>query len=69
MMDTSGFYKHDGVVLYGPNFVINANYELRRETRDQHTYPTDGWYWFDSEEEAYNFFGVPINTEENNLGL
>ena len=43
MEDTSGFYKHDGDVLFGPNFVLNANYELRRETKEQHTYPTDGW--------------------------
>ena len=53
-IDTSGFYKNeDGHLLYGPNFVLNANYELRRETRGQHTYPVDGWYWFDSEEEAH----------------
>jgi hypothetical protein len=52
-MDTSGFYKNDnGDLLYGPNFVLNANYELRRATKDEHTYPTDGWYWFDSEEDA-----------------
>jgi len=58
-MDTSGFYKNDdGYVLYGPNFVLNANYELYRETKDNQTYPTDGWYWFDSVEEAYAFFGI-----------
>jgi len=51
--DTSGFYKKDGeVLLYGPNYVLNAAYELRRETKDQHAYPIDGWNWFDTEEEA-----------------
>jgi hypothetical protein len=60
MEDTSGFYKLDGDLLYGPNFVLNINYELRRETKDAHTYPTDGWYWFDSEEEARTFFDLPI---------
>jgi len=51
--DTSGFYKKDGeVLLYGPNYVLNAAYELRRETKDQHPYPIDGWNWFDTEEEA-----------------
>ena len=51
--DTSGFYKKDGeVLLYGPNYVLNAAYELRRETKDQNTYPIDGWNWFDTEEEA-----------------
>ena len=53
ILDTSGFYKNDnGTLLFGPNFVLNANYELRRETHEQHTYPVDGWFWFDSEKEA-----------------
>lgn len=69
MEDTSGFYKHDGDVLFGPNFVLNVNYELRRETKDQHTFPTDGWYWFDTKEDAYAFFAVelplePVDTPE-----
>lgn len=62
MEDTSGFYKIDGTVLFGPNFVLNANYKLQRGTKDQHTYPTDGWYWFDTEEAAYAFFGVKPST-------
>ena len=66
MNNTSGFYKLDGILLYGPNFVLNANYELRKETKDQYTYPIDGWYWFDSEEEAYVFFGVEPQTETDN---
>jgi hypothetical protein len=53
MEDTSGFYKEEnGELIYGPNFVLNKNYELRKETHEQHTYPVDGWYWFDSETEA-----------------
>ncbi len=61
----SGFYKLDGgIVLHGPNFVINAEYELRTETKDDHTYPTDGWYWFDTDEEAYTFFEVPMPVVE-----
>jgi hypothetical protein len=53
MEDTSGFYKEEnGELIYGPNFVLNKNYELRKETHEQHTYPVDGWYWFDSEAEA-----------------
>ena len=58
-IETSGFYKLDGELLYGPNFVLNANFELRRATHEQHTYPVDGWYWFDSEEEARIFFNLP----------
>lgn len=53
ILDTSGFYKNDnGTLLFGPNFVLNKNYELRRETKDQHKYPIDGWSWFDSHEDA-----------------
>jgi hypothetical protein len=60
METTEGFYKLDGgIVLYGANFVLNANYELRKETHTEHTYPVDGWYWFDSAEEAYKSFGIP----------
>lgn len=58
-MDTSGFYKHiQGRLLYGPNFVLNADYTLERSTHETHTYPVDGWYWFETEEEAKTFFGV-----------
>ena len=64
MNNSSGFYKLDGELLHGPNFVLNANYELRKETHEQHTYPVDGWYWFDSESEARSFFGMePVNTD------
>jgi hypothetical protein len=63
-MDTSGFYKLDGSLLYGPNYVLNANYELRRETREDHSYPVDGWYWFDTEEEARLFFDLPLELAE-----
>ena len=66
MENTSGFYKLDGDLLFGPNFVLNANYELRRENKDSYTYPIDGWYWFDSEEAARAFFGLP--PIENNSG-
>jgi hypothetical protein len=58
MENTSGFYKLDGELLYGPNFVLNANYELRKETKDVYDYPVDGWHWFDSEGEARIFFGL-----------
>ena len=58
MEDTSGFYKLDGELLFGPNFVLNANYELYRKDHDTYTYPVDGWYWFDTLEEAQVFFGI-----------
>jgi hypothetical protein len=59
MMDTSGFYKLDGGLLFAPNWVLNANYELRRELHETYDLPIDGWYWFDSEAEAREFFNLP----------
>lgn len=60
-MDTSGFYKLEGTLLCGPNFVLSANYALFREAHALHEYPVDGWYWFDSEEKAREFFGLPLS--------
>lgn len=65
MDDTSGFYKLDGELLYGPNFVLNAVYALYRETHTQHQYPIDGWYWFDTVQQAREHFGIPEPEPEN----
>ena len=63
---TSGFYKYNNSdLLYGPNFVLNLNYQLNKNDKDSYIYPIDGWYWFDSKEEAYSFF----NIENNQLPL
>jgi len=52
-VSTAGFYKAEGDgLLYGPHYVLNMDYELRAETHDQHTYPVDGWAWFESESDA-----------------
>lgn len=52
--DTSGFYKaSQGELLYAPNFVLNKDFKLRRETKDQQGYPVDGWHWFDTRAEAH----------------
>jgi hypothetical protein len=64
--NTSGFYKLDGDLFYAPNFVLGAYsaYELRKENHQEHTYPIDGWYWFDTEDAAREFFNLPqLNTE------
>lgn len=64
---TAGFYKYESDILYyGPHFVLNLDYELRAESKDEHTYPVDGWYWFDSIQDACLFFNIPLpdNQEE-----
>lgn len=64
--DTSGFYKYDegGELFFGPNFVISADYHLKREEYTANTYPIDGWSWYNSEEEARVALGCPSDIEE-----
>lgn len=53
-----GFYKiENGELLYAPNAVINKNYTLLKEEHDIHTYPIDGWSWFNSLQEAKDTLG------------
>jgi len=66
---SAGFYKlESGTLHYGPNFVAAPEYELRKETKDDHTYPVDGWYWFNSQEEAHAHFGYHPNPQHTTIG-
>jgi hypothetical protein len=51
------FYKllENQSLTFGP-CVISAEYELLTEFKDSYTYPVDGWYWFDTLEEANAYF-------------
>lgn len=52
-----GFYKKDtDTILTGENFVFSPIVTLTKETKDDYTYPQDGWYWFDTFYEALQFF-------------
>lgn len=63
---SSGFYKYeDQNLLHGPNFVYNEEYTLLREEADTIEFPIDGWYWFDTMEDAYEFFNIPLPEGEN----
>jgi hypothetical protein len=65
-MNTSGFYKYqDEQIFYAPNYVEGQGYVLISEYKDQHEYPIDGWYWFESEEDAYVFFDLPQQSEKS----
>jgi hypothetical protein len=56
----AGFYKCDqGTLLPAPEMVAGPGYTLFVETRTEHTYPVDGWYWFDNEESARKFWDLP----------
>ena len=52
-----GFYKKvDDDILKGENFVFSPVVTLKAEDKDNYTYPQDGWYWFDTFDEALQFF-------------
>ena len=47
------FYKRDNeTLLQAPTFVHAPDYSLTIENHAEHTYPVDGWYWFDTLDEA-----------------
>jgi hypothetical protein len=58
-MDTIGFYKLDGPLLYGHDAVYGPDFTLLRADHASYTYPVDGWRWFDSEADARDFHGLP----------
>ena len=57
---TDGFYRveNGNTVVCGRLYVLNKDYALYRDEKDTYEYPVDGWRWFNSEDEAYEFFGV-----------
>lgn len=64
-MTGRGFYQVQGDQLfYGSNFVENAEFQLYADKWDQYEYPAYGWYWFESEQEARNFFSLPMPVPE-----
>jgi hypothetical protein len=64
-MDTSGFYKlENGTnLLHGPNFVEHKDWQLYKHLHETYEYPVDGWYWFNSKEEAHSFFNYTEPTQ------
>jgi len=39
--------------------ISGLNLDLHYLQKDTYTYPVQGWYWFDTEEEARIFFNLP----------
>jgi hypothetical protein len=61
------FYKKDDNEFLSGESLLNKNYKLTQETRFQYILPIDGWYWFDTEEEARIYLNCPkieIESEE-----
>ena len=61
---TEGFYKYEPPILLYGKWVLDANYQLFAETKDDYEYPIDGWYWFYSQEEAHSFFKINKKIKE-----
>ena len=59
------FYKmiNESDYTFGPE-VISAEYQLLTEDKDTYTYPIDGWYWANSENEARVVLGLPEISNE-----
>lgn len=55
---SEGFYKYEEPFLLNGKWVLDAEYELHAKEKDEYNYPVYGWYWFDSREEALEFFNV-----------
>ena len=54
------FKKEETDILQAPNFVMGPDFELKAEEKDTYTYPVDGWYWFDTLDEAILAFSKLI---------
>ena len=61
-----GFYRYEQEKDYfwHANTVHAPSFTLRREEKDTYDLPIGGWYWFDSPQEACEFFGVNIEDYE-----
>ena len=57
-----GFYKYiSGQLFYGSNSIHGPDFDLLRENKDSYTYPFDGWYWFDTLQDACNQFNLNMD--------
>lgn len=55
-----GFYKNDdGDLLHGQNYIMAGSYNLYAPEKDNYQYPIHGWYWFENEQTAREFFNLP----------
>jgi hypothetical protein len=51
------FYKReDEQLLVGGTMVTTPNVTLTVDTKDQYNYPQDGWYWFETLDDALAFY-------------
>lgn len=59
------FYKLENEeVQIAETCITGMDLDLHYLQKDTYTYPVQGWYWFDTIEEAYAFFGLVYPTLE-----
>lgn len=64
---TAGYYKVDNnELLYGLTVNLPGGIELNEENHDEHTYPVQGWTWYESKLEAWlgENFAPPMDTAD-----
>ena len=59
------FKKEENGILNGENYVYSPVVTLKVEYKDTYTYPQDGWYWFDTFDEALVFFANQTNGSDS----
>jgi hypothetical protein len=53
------FFKYEDGELFKAMYEINApDYNMIIELKDTYDYPHHGWYYFDTERDAYTFFNI-----------
>lgn len=58
MENTNGFYKYETELFYAPNYVECTEYKLTVADKDSYTLPIDGWYYFETQQQAKDYFGI-----------
>jgi hypothetical protein len=59
-----GYYKKDNTgIIGGGERIDSPKKSLTKLDKDSLTFPQDGWYWFDTYDQAVLFFANQINTQ------
>ncbi len=60
MDETRGFFKvENGELIIARTNIGGPGFDLFFEMPHLQTYPIEGWYWFDTELQAREFFNIP----------
>lgn len=59
----SAFYKNIDNCLIDSQEITAPTYMLNMSNKSEFTFPHDGWYYFETEEEARTFFNLPKEDE------